>query len=211
MTAEATTEASPAKAIHTGGSQHIAERNPPATLEMVDYDPCWPSQYQELRERIAAAMGLAALSITHVGSTCVPGLAAKPIIDIDVVVADIRDESTYVPALEKAGFQFLLRQPDWYEHRLFVNYKPEANIHIWTPTSGQITRHSAFTAWLKAHPDDLERYAQAKREACKLAKEHGENADQYGDRKNAVLKEVMTRALAAVGETLQSTGPRVAV
>lgn len=210
MTAE-TTEGTSAKIIHTGPVQYLSQRDPPLALEVVDYDPNWPAQYEALRARIAAAMGPAALSISHVGSTCVPGLAAKPVIDIDIIVADIRDESTYVPALEKAGFQFLLREPDWYEHRLFVSYNPSANIHIWTPTSGQITRHSAFTAWLKAHPEDLEKYAQAKRDACKEAQEHGETVNQYADRKNAVLKEVMTRALAAVGHTMQSTGPKVAV
>lgn len=211
MTAEAASQETPAKVTHTGGVQYLSKRDPPLTLEVVDYDPSWPAQYEELRARIDAAMGPAALSISHVGSTSVPGLAAKPVIDVDIIVADIRDESTYVPALENAGFQFLLREPDWYEHRLFVNYNPQANIHIWTPTSGQITRHRAFTAWLKAHPEDLEKYAQAKKESCDLAKEHGEGVNQYADRKNEVLVEIMTRALAAVGETMKSTGPRVAV
>lgn len=197
---ETTLDDAPAKTVQSG-SQYLSERTEPAAIEIVDYDPAWPAQYERLQTRIAAALGTTALSITHVGSTSVPGLPAKPVIDVDIIVADICDESTYVPALEKAGFQFFMREPDFYEHRMFVDYNPQANIHIHSPTSGQVMRHTAFTTWLKNHPEDRNLYAEIKRKASKEAIENSEDVNQYNARKSAVLQQILARAMAAVDKT----------
>ena len=94
----------------------LVEHN--ATIDLVEYDPEWPRLFEREAERIRDALGAKALRIEHVGSTSVPGLAAKPIIDIDLVVADSSDEDAYVPQLEAAGYVLRIREPDWFEHRL---------------------------------------------------------------------------------------------
>jgi hypothetical protein len=91
--------------------QRVSHR-PKRTIEMVEPDPKWPSSFVLIAQRIQAALGSRALSIEHVGSTSVPDLPAKDVIDVDLVVADPKDESDYVQDLEGAGFQFLSRQPE---------------------------------------------------------------------------------------------------
>src|SRR4051812_45485070 len=93
---------------------------PPRPIEVVEPDPVWPAQFEMLATRIRSALGDRALAVEHVGSTSVPGLAAKPIIDIDMTVADPRDEPSYVPDLEAVGFRLLLREPGWHEQRVVV-------------------------------------------------------------------------------------------
>ena len=83
---------------------------------LVDYDPAWPGLFARESRRISSALGMNALAIGHVGSTAVPGLAAKPIIDILLVVANSADESSYAPALEEAGYVLGIREPEWHEH-----------------------------------------------------------------------------------------------
>lgn len=103
-------------------------------IQLADYDPAWPELFARERQRIAAALGEGALRIEHVGSTAVPGLAAKPIIDILLVVADSADEETYAPALEAADYVLRVREPDWYEHRMFRG--PDANVQVHVLSEG---------------------------------------------------------------------------
>src|SRR4051794_10464722 len=114
---------------------------PARPIEIVDADPAWATQFEELAGRIRTALGASALDVAHVGSTSVPGLAAKPIIDIDVTVADPRDEAAYVPALEAAGFRLRLRERGWYEHRLLRADSPRANVHVFGPDCAEVIRH----------------------------------------------------------------------
>src|SRR5690349_21881543 len=95
----------------------VAPHNAPITL--ADYDPGWPVLFAREAARIRAALGDRAVQIEHAGSTSVPGLAAKPIIDILLAVPDSSDEHASVPALEAAGYVLRIREPDWFEHRLF--------------------------------------------------------------------------------------------
>ena len=88
-------------------------------IRVVDDDPRWPELFAREADRVRAVLGQDALRIEHVGSTSVPGLAAKPIIDMLLAVADSADEAAYVPALEAAGYVLRIREPDWYEHRMF--------------------------------------------------------------------------------------------
>ena len=101
-------------------------------IEVVDYDPNWPRRFEHEAQRIRAALGADALRIEHAGSTSVPGLAAKPIIDVVLVVADSSDEDAYVPVLEAAGYVLRTREPDWYEHRMFREYDTNTNLHVFS-------------------------------------------------------------------------------
>ena len=99
-------------------------------IVIVDYDPEWPLRFRREEEKIRAALGDAAMQVEHAGSTSVPGLAAKPIIDIVLVVADSADEDAYVPALERAGYVLRIREPDWFEHRMFRERDTNVNLHV---------------------------------------------------------------------------------
>ena len=90
----------------------------PQAIVVADYDPVWPERFRQEEARIRAALGRAALSIEHIGSTSVPGVAAKPIVDILLVVEDSANEGSYLPALEEAGYVLRVREPDFDEHRM---------------------------------------------------------------------------------------------
>lgn len=192
----------------SGELQLLTKRTVPIPLEVVQPDPSWPAQFADVKAKIEAALGSSLLAVSHVGSTSVPDMPAKPVIDIDVTVANILDESTYAPTLEAAGFQFLHREPSWNQHRLFYNYDPPANLHVFGPESKELIRHAAMRDWLLTHPEDRKVYARVKMEASKVAIANGEDVNQYNDRKSPVLQEILVRALAAVNHTLESTNGR---
>lgn len=163
-------------------------------IEIVEPDAAWPELFETIRAGIAAALGERALRIDHVGSTSVPGLAAKPVIDIDLTVADTDDEDAYVPALEALGFVLRVREPWWLGHRCLASAEPAANLHVWPPDSPEAARHRIFRDWLRADEADRERYAAVKRAVA---------ADglmsEYNARKEGVIREVYARAFAAAG------------
>lgn len=115
-----------------GADPYVPGQAPSTDFAIVSYDPAWAAAYERLAALIRAALGDGALELAHVGSTAVPGLAAKPVIDVDLTVADNHDESAYVPALERHGFTLLLREPWWYGHRMLQHQDPRANLHIWS-------------------------------------------------------------------------------
>ena len=134
-----------------------------------------------------------ALRIEHTGSTSVPGLAAKPLIDIVLVVADTRDESAYVPQLEAAGYVLRIREPDWHEHRLFKGPDTNVNVHTFSDGCSEVERMVAFRDWLRTQDDDRELYESAKRE---LAVREWKYVQNYADAKSAVVEEILARALS---------------
>jgi GrpB-like predicted nucleotidyltransferase (UPF0157 family) len=164
-----------------------------ATIHLAEYDPAWPALFEREAERIRAALGPKALRIEHVGSTSVPGLAAKPVLDVDLVVADSSDEDAYVPELEAAGYVLHIREPDWFEHRLFKGPDTNVNLHTFSEGCEEVDRMVAFRDWLRAHDDDRERYLAAKRE---LAAREWKYVQNYADAKSQVVAEILTRALA---------------
>jgi GrpB-like predicted nucleotidyltransferase (UPF0157 family) len=170
-----------------------------ARVEVVDPDPTWPTSYELLRERVTTALGDRALAIEHVGSTSVPGLPAKPIIDIDVLVADSADEGAYLPDLEAAGFVLQIREPWWQEHRCLVFSEPRSNLHVWSPDASEPARHRIFRDWLRTHPADLALYRDAKREAAAATNLAGEDVMAYNRRKQDVVREIYGRAFHAAG------------
>jgi len=144
-------------------------------------------------------LGDRALAIEHVGSTSVPGLPAKPIIDIDVSVVDPRAESTYVPDLEAIGFRLRVREPGWHGHRLLVVDRPRANVHVFGPDSPELIRHRMLRDWLIDHPDDRQRYAAAKRDSAAASNAAREAVIAYNQRKQPVIREILDRMFRAHG------------
>lgn len=176
----------------------VGELTPYATKVVIaDYDPAWPSWFEWDRARITAALGPSALSVEHTGSTSVPGLPAKPIIDILLQVADSADEASYLPALAAAGYVLRIREPGWLEHRcLYRRGAPhDVNLHVFSPrhAAEEIRRVLAFRDWLRTHDDDRDRYAATKRE---LSAREWRYVQDYADAKSAIVEEILTRALA---------------
>ena len=163
----------------------------PVTL--VEYDPAWPDLYAREERRLREALGDRAIRIEHTGSTSVPGLAAKPIIDIVLVVADSADEAAYIPALEAAGYVLRIREPDWFEHRLFKGPDTNVNVHTFSAGCPEIERMVAFRDWLRSNDEDRRRYEAAKRE---LAGRDWQYVQHYADAKTEVVEEIIGRALA---------------
>jgi GrpB-like predicted nucleotidyltransferase (UPF0157 family) len=166
---------------------------------VTDPDPGWPRHYDGLASRIREALGWRVLQLEHVGSTSVPGLAAKPVIDIDLTVADPACERDYAPALETAGFGLVIREPWWYGHRLLEADEPPCNLHVFGFDSPELVRHRIFRDWLRGNPGERDRYAAAKRRAASEANAAGEHVMQYNARKQQVIREIYHRAFAAAG------------
>jgi len=158
---------------------------------LVEYDPDWPAQFLREAERIRSALGARALSVEHIGSTSVPGLAAKPVIDVLLVVRDSADEAGYVPALEGAGYVLRIREPSWHEHRLLKRSNPEINLHVFSADCPEIGRVLKFRDRLRNNPADRELYASTKRDLARRAWKFMQN---YADAKTAVIEEILGRA-----------------
>lgn len=179
--------------------ERVAHRNTPSKIEIVPPNPAWPQTFAGLKTLIVDALGPTAIAVEHVGSTSVPGLPAKDIIDIDLIVPDSTDESSYVARLESAGFHFLLREPAWHQHRFFCRYEPAANLHVFGPEAVEPVRHRIFRDWLLSHPDDREVYAETKRGAMRESVQLGEDMMQYTARKDAVVRGILQKAFRSLG------------
>jgi GrpB-like predicted nucleotidyltransferase (UPF0157 family) len=162
-----------------------------APIELAEYDPSWPELFRREEKRIRAALGERVIRLEHVGSTAVPGLAAKPIIDICLVVADSSDEEAYVPALVTAGYVLRAREPDWFEHRLFKGKNPSVNLHVYPKGCPEIDRYLVFRDRLRTNQADRELYERTKRE---LATREWKYVQNYADAKTAVVDEIIARA-----------------
>lgn len=168
---------------------------PPAPLvgliQIADYDREWPRLFAQEARRIQATLGERVLLIEHVGSTSVPGLAAKPRIDMLLVVANSADEPTYVPALEATAYVLCIREPDWYEHRVFKGPDTDINLHVFSQGSPEIDRLLLFRDWLRSNASDRQLYERTKRELGRLNWKYTQN---YADAKTAVVEEILVRA-----------------
>jgi len=159
-----------------------------APVELVDYDPAWPRVYERLAAQIRTALDPVVLE--HVGSTSVPGLAAKPRIDILLVVPDAADEAAYVPALEEAGFVLRIRELDWHEHRLLRRADLDVNLHVFSAGSTEIERMLRFRDRLREHDDERELYERTKRE---LAERPWRYVQEYADAKSEIVEGILDR------------------
>jgi GrpB-like predicted nucleotidyltransferase (UPF0157 family) len=160
-------------------------------IAIVDYDQRWPGLFQREADRIRCALGNRASRIEHTGSTSVPGLAAKPVIDILLVVSDAGAEAEYVPALERAGYHLHIREPEWHEHRMLKGPDTNINLHVFSFGCPEIERTLIFRDWLRKNESDRELYARTKRE---LAQKDWKYTQDYTDAKTAVIEMIMARA-----------------
>jgi GrpB-like predicted nucleotidyltransferase (UPF0157 family) len=170
---------------------------PPRAWETVviePYDPAWVERFAAVSSLLDDALGGLVIGIEHVGSTSVPGLAAKPIVDIDLLVEDTADELRYVPALEKHGYRLVLREPWWHGHRMLVSAAEDVNLHVWPHGAPEPVRHRLFRDWLREHPGDRDLYASAKR---RLARDTARRPGDYSLAKNEVIDDIYTRIFAA--------------
>ena len=162
-------------------------------IEVRDYDPDWPRLYEREEARIRSVLGDRVRRIEHAGSTAVPGLPAKPVIDIVLEVPDSSDEPAYAPALEAAGYPLRIREPDWFEHRVFKGPDTNVNLHVFSAGCEEVDRMLRFRDWLRENEADRRLYAEAKRE---LAGRDWKYVQQYADAKTSVVREIMDRASA---------------
>jgi len=155
------------------------------------YDPAWPAMFEVERAAIVAALGDGAVRVEHTGSTSVPGLAAKAIVDITLAVVDSTEEDDYVPALESVGYRFRLREPLWFEHRLLLRDEPRVNLHVFTAGCSEIEQMTGFRDWLCGHATDRELYERTKRD---LATRDWKIVQDYADAKTDVVTDIKRRA-----------------
>ena len=167
-------------------------------IVLAEYDPAWAVLYEREAERVHATLGSRVRLLEHAGSTSVPGLAAKPIIDMVLAVADSADEAAYVPQLESAGYVLRIREPDWHEHRLFKGPETNINLHTFSDGSSEISRMLAFRDRLRTHDDERDLYLATKRE---LAARHWTYVQDYADAKGEVVEGIIARGLAEDGAT----------
>jgi GrpB-like predicted nucleotidyltransferase (UPF0157 family) len=173
-------------------------------IDLAEPDPEWAAWYAREEERILSTLGARAVQVTHVGSTSVPGLAAKPFIDIVLAVADSADEAAYLPALESAGYRLVIREPGWHEHRFLVRRQPRVvQIHVFTVGDTEIERMILFRDRLRNDAGDRGLYERTKRE---LAARRWDYVQDYADAKSSVVEEIIARARADRGaESFPST------
>jgi GrpB-like predicted nucleotidyltransferase (UPF0157 family) len=168
---------------------------PPETVTIVAYRPEWPRRYESAAAEIRAALGEVVLDVEHVGSTSVEGLAAKDVIDIDLTVADPREEDRYVPRLAGIGYTLTAREPSWHEHRCLRLAEPRVNLHVFGPDCPEVIRHRMFRDWLRDHPEDRTRYEDAKRAAIP----GGGHVMDYNARKQETIHAIYDRLFRAAG------------
>ncbi|WP_166404698.1 GrpB family protein [Labedella endophytica] len=172
--------------------QRIADRQtPPGPVR--EHDARWRDDFIEVGRLIADTIGDQVIEIRHVGSTAVPGLAAKPVIDIDLTVPDVEDEGAYLPPLEAAGFRLIFRDAMAGDpHRHLTLARPNTNLHVWSPGAVEPLRHALFTEWLGANASDRERYGAAKTAAVEAT-----GGERYNDLKAAAVYDIYERAFLA--------------
>ncbi len=171
----------------------IGEIESPAIV-VVDYDPAWSERFRREAAKIRAALGEAALAIEHIGSTAVPGLAAKPIVDILLVVEDSSNEISYVPALEGAGYVLRVRERDFHEHRMLRTTARDVHVHVFSEGSPEIDRYLLLRDHLRRDEEDRELYARTKRD---LATRDWPSMQHYAEAKTGVIEGIIARAAAA--------------
>ncbi|WP_205471978.1 GrpB family protein [Nocardioides sp. SYSU D00038] len=170
------------------------QRSGPLEVDVVEPDPAWPAAYAEEAAALRDLLGPVVLELHHVGSTSVPGLPAKPVLDVDLVVADPADEASYVPVLTAAGWVHRVREPWWHEHRLLQRREPRyVHLHVFGPDCPEVVRHLMFRDWLREHADDRERYAAAKRAAGRATLASGGSMLDYNAHKEPVVLEIYDR------------------
>lgn len=167
-----------------GGVEHRA-------IEIVEYDPSWRDKFQHHAERISGALGDLPHRIEHIGSTSVERLAAKPIIDMLVILPDPGDEDSYMPALLELGYQLRVREPDFHEHRMVRTPELDVHIHVFPDGSGEIDRHLLFRDHIRAHEQVRREYEVLKR---RLSAEDWIDMNAYANAKTEFIEGIIQKA-----------------
>lgn len=186
MTRRATTEAG-IRAYTIGELRPVCGQ-----ILLVDYDPSWPQLFEQEAGRIRAALGARALRIEHTGSTSVPGLVAKPILDVLLVVEDSSQEGSYVPPLEAVGYLLRIRETGWHQHRMFKGPGTNLNLHVFSSGCAEIERMLRFRDRLRRNAADRDLYARTKLE---LAHREWRFTQHYAEAKTEVIEEILARAV----------------
>lgn len=163
----------------------------PQAIVVADYDPAWPKRFRREEAKMREALGPAALVVEHIGSTSVPGLAAKPVVDILLVVDDSGEEASYLPAFEGAGYVLRVREPDSNEHRMFRTPAKDVHVHVYSSGSPEIGRYLLLRDRLRQDREDRELYARTKRE---LAGRDWPSMQHYAEAKTDVIEGIIARA-----------------
>jgi len=162
----------------------------PVAITVVDYDEQWFRRFQDTAGRVRRVLDDEALSLEHIGSTSVPGLVAKPIIDMLLTVVEVSDEAAYVPALESVGFVLRVREPG---HRMLRTAARDVHLHVYEPDRPEVRDYLDLRDWLRVDVDDRELYAAEKR---RLAQQRWRDMNDYADAKTGVIRDILTRARA---------------
>lgn len=163
----------------------------PREIIIADYVPAWPQQYQRHARVISDVLGGTLLRIEHIGSTSVPGLAAKPIIDLLIVVPNSADESSYVPQLSTAGYSLRVREPNFFEHRMLRTAARDVHVHVYSPGAPEISRNITFRDRLRRSGEDRARYEALKR---RLAARSWPDMNAYAEAKTSIIESIMAAA-----------------
>ena len=163
-------------------------------IVLSEYDPEWPMQFEREARGIRSLLGERARLLKHVGSTSVPGLPAKPILDMVLAVANSSDEQSYVPALEQGGYVLRIREPHWFEHRMLKAPDQKINLHVFSDGCTEIDQMLLFRDWLRSNSEDRDLYAAKKRE---LVRQQWTFVQNYADAKTEVVQQILARARAA--------------
>jgi GrpB-like predicted nucleotidyltransferase (UPF0157 family) len=173
------------------GARVIGDNRATDPIEIVDYDPGWPARYEEMRARLAEALGATAVRIDHVGSTAVPGLAAKPIIDIQISVPDVENAAAFKDAIEAQGFASRMIEPGHHYFRPPPGLSRDYQVHVCTIGSDWERRHLLFRDLLRADPETAAAYEAMKRD---LAARFTNDRIGYNDAKGPFIDAAVERA-----------------
>jgi GrpB-like predicted nucleotidyltransferase (UPF0157 family) len=163
-----------------------------ADVVIFEYDPEWPRRFEIERKKIVGALAGRALAVDHVGSTSVPGLAAKPIVDICLTVADSSVETSYLGDLEAVGYELRVREPDFHEHRMVRSSGRDVHVHVFAQGSEEIIRYLVFRDWLRQNAADRELYESTKRQ---LSSQNWPTMQDYADAKTDVVNTILGHAM----------------
>ena len=174
-------------AVFIGGPEKRA-------IVIEDYDPAWAAHFEQVQAALKDALGAKARRIEHFGSTAVPGLGAKGIIDVLVTVEDADDEAAYGPDLERHGYAIRVRQPG---HRMYRPPAQDVHVHVFTDDGEAAEIRLLFRDWLRHDIADRRLYEETKRD---LARQEWEATNDYSEAKGGVVAEILARARAWAGE-----------
>ena len=199
MTDQPTDPAPPTPALRTHSEDEIRAstvdilRPLTGPIALAESDAQSPALFAREETRIRSILGDRVIRLEHSGSTSVPGLAAKPIIDMTMIVADVLDEPAWVADLEAAGYRLVIRErePDWYDHRVLKGPDTNVNLHVFSAGCVELDRMVGFRDWLRTHDEDRILYEATKRE---LVKREWRFIQNYADAKGEVVEAIAARA-----------------